>query len=233
MHATFTHGEHIVDIETIDEDKYVHDEWYQNDYSGHLIETWRRDGVLCRDDYPARIIRHIETGQTIYQEFLKNGKTHRVEGAAIITENDDVYKEAYYLDGEIHSENGEPCYTAICKHTQLIIGQAWAKNGEYHREGQPASFSRCPDTGIMEHESYMEYGLLHRDDGPAQIQRDPQTGVMIRENYYLKGALHREGSDLPAVIKRDGQSGVIIETIFYKMGNRISPFPAHDDPFIS
>lgn len=79
--------------------------------------------------------------------------------------------------------------------TDGATGEAYYRDGKYHRQGGPAISSRHADGST---EEYYRDGRLHRKDGPALVWRYA-NGSMV-ERYYRDGKLHRE--DGPAFVQR-------------------------------
>lgn len=192
-------------------------EWYKNGKlhreDGPAIETpgirqeWYKNGKLHRDPEkgPAVITvlndkeyykngelikRESYNGNTMYYD--KDGKFHKTDGPALVTESRDYY----YKHGKLHRTDGPAIYDY--QHNK----EEWYQNGELHRENGPAIYQEGGDT------EYFKNGERHRDNGPAIITNDGD------EEYYKNGELHRDNG--PAVIRYLGEPNE--ELHYYKNG---------------
>ena len=119
------------------------------------------------------------------EEYIVNGDYHRIGGPAIVDDN--AYNK-WYIRGELHSQNDEPCSSYPDGRKE------WRYFGKLHRsKDKPALITSNGD------EYYFNQGQIHRDgDNPSVIFANGDV-------YYHKwGAPHREG-DLPAVICTNGR----------------------------
>ena len=121
------------------------------------------------------------------KEWYLNGELHRENGPAV--EYTDGRKE-WFLDGKRHREDGP----AIEKEDG---SKEWYLNGELHREDGPAV-----EYADGQKEWYLN-GKRHREDGPAVYGGTKFGGVQSdSKQWYLNGELHRE--DGPAIEDDDG-----------------------------
>ena len=101
-----------------------------------------------------------------------NGQLHREDGPAI--ECEDGHKE-WYIHGKCNREDGPAIEGAYGYN-------AWYLNGKRHREDGPA-------LETVGYKAWYIHGKLHREDGPAAEGEG--------KHWYLKGKRHRE--DGPAI----------------------------------
>lgn len=134
-------------------------------------------------------IVYYASNRNQYYAWLVDGKLHREDGPAVISETDGAH--AWLVDGKLHRADGP-----------AVVGsdgsQAWYLNGKLHREDGPAVIEANGS------EAWFVNGVQHRVDGPALI-----STAEIAQEWWVNGKLHRE--DGPAVIigNRDAADGGI------------------------
>ena len=157
-------------------------------------EIWKLDGKLHNHRGPAVIIRQIETGRVVQEEFFERGRRHREIGPAFIVRNDFDEERQWYLEDQLHRKGG-PAIEVECLFNQIRTQEVWIEEGKIHRKCAPARICRDDATGDEISIEYFEDGQLHRiDGGPALIEADPNmAGAIVRYEWYRDGALFREG----------------------------------------
>jgi len=96
-------------------------------------------------------------------EYQLSGKTHRVDGPAIIRPNG---SKIWYCRGKLHRLDG-PCMTNSGN-------EFWYKHGKLHRDEGPAIIWAEGDL------EWWQDGKLHRLDGPAYEGADGHNEFHIR-----------------------------------------------------
>jgi antitoxin component YwqK of YwqJK toxin-antitoxin module len=179
---------------------------------GAIIQEYRQNGQLHREDGPARILTHPHEGVT--EEYYRNGRCHREDGPACLQRlaNGIVVTERWGRNGELHRENG-PAW--IDRHENgIVLSERWFHEPEgLHRTNAPAWIER-DDDGTVTAEYWYHHRLLDRTDGPAWVARNPDGSASDR--YFLNGQLHRD--DGPASIER------------YAPGSAIHQFITENEP---
>jgi antitoxin component YwqK of YwqJK toxin-antitoxin module len=95
-------------------------------------------------------------------------------------DNGNIWIERYYLNGELHRENG-PALIHYDENGNKYR-QAYYISGNPHRE----DYIRYYENGNIIDKSYYLNGKRHREDGPAFI-RYHENGNVLYEHYYLNG----------------------------------------------
>jgi len=204
------------------------------DYTDAIEETWSCNGVLHREDGPAKTITHLQSGRAVLKQFYEYGRLHRNDGPAeilIMREGDTGVLErevSFYQYGIRKREHGKPAVETYDESSGRLIGEIFTNDqGDYHREGGPAVWWRCGNSGVMRLESYYVNDTLHRTNGPALVERDPITGIITEESYFLNG--HRHRTDGPAVLERDGDTGKIVKSEIWANGSRCETYDKRFD----
>lgn len=144
-------------------------------------KTWMRHGITHREDGPA-VIRRTEYGPTV--EWYVNGELHREDGPAVIDyENDGVpFRQQWMQHGKHHRVDGP---ADIWGREDGEHDERWYIDGDLHRENGPALLVyRKGNKGIyLAEESYFLYGDEHRIDGPAVIKYD-EAGHIISHSWH-------------------------------------------------
>jgi hypothetical protein len=187
-----------------------------DDFRGHVAETWRQNGVLHRENGPAVTVKGDNGG--IYEEYYSHGKLHRDDGPARYSKFvvGGGSKEEWFQNDVLHREGG-PAESMIDGETGVVLMEYWVQNGVLHREDGPAVTYRDEKSYIEEFKRWAINGKNHRDSGPAIIERDPETGVTVAEEHYRDGLLHNTGSRA-ALIHRDCDTGLTVQKQWYKKG---------------
>lgn len=103
---------------------------------------------LHREDGPARIERHKETGELFREAFYINGKYHRNNDLpAVISYNNGRVAKYWYINGISHRENG-PAYQFSVNGN--ICQENYYKYGRFHRIGGPAKIVYNDDVIIKD-----------------------------------------------------------------------------------
>ena len=64
----------------------------------------------------------------------------------------------------------------------------YALNGKAGRpDGAPSFIKRDAETEVIVQEAWYKDGLLHREEGPARTTRDRTTGNVLSEQWFLMG----------------------------------------------
>lgn len=93
-------------------------------------QAWEVHGSRHREEGPAFIMRHPETGEVTFEYWSLNDKTHRIGKAASVTTDEE---------------------------TGIITEESWIQNGEYYRaDGGPVYITRDRKTGEIIQELYEE-----------------------------------------------------------------------------
>jgi hypothetical protein len=68
----------------------------------HLTESWKKNGILHREDGPAKISRDRETGAVIREVWIRDNRLHRVDGPAVVSRDPisgRVKRRAWFING--------------------------------------------------------------------------------------------------------------------------------------
>jgi len=163
--------------------------------SGRVIETYYDEqGNLHNDIGPSRI------SSCGCEEWYKHGIPHRDDDKpAYTTCSNHGGSRKWFVDGEVHRENGPAIISEIDKKDKGIYHyqEKWIRNGVEHRDSGPACIeifktSRKIDrkkTEVFKKEViWLKDGVIHREDGPAYISY--LNGLIEYEEYSLRGMLH-------------------------------------------
>jgi len=111
-------------------------------------------------EVPKGYIGHVNASGTQY--WVKNGKLHREDGPALITEDG---LQFWYKKGLIHREDG-PAVIGADGHQEW-----WIDNNQYSKEEFDAIHNKY--TGHIKFangtQKWFKNGQWHREDGPAEI----------------------------------------------------------------
>ena len=166
---------------------------------GTIVEEYRQNGELHRQDGPARVERC--TDDSLIEGYYRNGRFHREDGPAWIQRNPDgiITAERWCRDGELHREDG---FAWIDRdHDGIVVSERWFQEPQgLHRTDGPAWIDRDSDGSISE--SWHQNRLLHRTDGPARIKHDADGSLI--EEYYRNGKLHRDDGPAEIQYRPDG-----------------------------
>lgn len=160
-----------------------------------------------------RMLRHLtkridlDTGVTVEEIYWQNHKKHREpsEGPAVVKRNAEtgaVRLEEYWLDGQLHRENGPA--TIMWTPEGTLSAEQYFWHGIQHREpGEGPALVTYYSTSARG-EIYMRHGKKHRDpkDGPAVISHNPETGAISRQEYWYEGKKVRAPRRGPAPVRR-------------------------------
>jgi len=117
--------------------------------NGTVVEAWRKDGKLHREDGPALVERYPDG--TVIEQWYRNGKLHREDGPAWVRRYPDgTVVERWYRNGKRHYEGG-PAW--VERYPDGTVIEQWYRNGELHREDGPALVEHRPD-GTTESEAW-------------------------------------------------------------------------------
>jgi hypothetical protein len=111
-----------------------------------ISEEWRnKDGQYDRQDGAAYISRDPRSGIVDGEEWMRNGRDHRIGGPAVWCRDDTgvIGVEHYYVDGKLHREDG-PAWTHRDPATGAVISQARYLHGQRltDRRSSPGPVSR-------------------------------------------------------------------------------------------
>ena len=161
---------------------------YQVNSQRFVMEEYKKDGVLHRDDGPASTSYHLN-GVPAKQEYYQNGKLHREDGPAIIRrdENGFATEFEYFVNGQANSKNGPSLFHRNEKGDVDHVAYKQG-SGYLHRTDGPATIS-YDSLGRVTQEGYYQNGKHHRDDGPAAIMYDSSSGAVTNESYFKQGKL--------------------------------------------
>lgn len=123
-------------------------------------EQWLLNGKYHRIDGPARLV-YNRAGRVVEEYWQKDDKMHRIGAAAMIYYRDDGTKTNEY----------------------------WYKDGKLHRTDGPAEIAYNEDE-TMRYVYWYNEGVLHRTDGPAETNYRRGTH-RVSEHWYINGEKQR------------------------------------------
>lgn len=192
-------------------------------------EWWFR-GRRHRENAPAKLVEHKETGVIVEEEWWQKNKRHRTDGPALTNRTVDgkIVEEKWYIDGQLHRPDG-PASWALDRKTGLSLREEWRLHDKKHRTDGPALIKRHSKGHIIQ-EEWRNNGRFHRVDGPAK-RLVSTTGLEYETSWYWKGLLHR--TDGPALVRKDRQTGDVIEAKWFNYGDEVPPPKGFDGPLTS
>lgn len=117
-------------------------------YDDKKGEEWRLNGLLHRDDGPARIYSNGT------KQYYKHGYLHRVGGPAVQANHEYCKKTVYYFEGVIHNSNG-PAYIERWINSELL--KYFEQDKLHHLKG-PAVILRYFNSKIKDDIQYFING---------------------------------------------------------------------------
>lgn len=163
---------------------------------------WYKNGELHRVDGPARII-YFENGQIDEEEWIKDGKSHRINDAPAYIkyfESGKIQQKSWYVDGKRHRNNDAPGY----------------KDGKhyYHVDSPPIiKYFKNAFYGVM---MWLRYGDF-RIDAPAVINYF-ENGQIEKEEWWQNGKHYR--IDAPGIVEYS-ENGTILNNVWYTKNGRL------------
>lgn len=135
-----------------------------------ITELWMIDGVLTREDGPAKVVIQ---GQHSHEIWYYQGLVHRSNGPAvtIISPIDGSpesfeHRVSWYKMGKRHCADGPAIVVMMnMPGNLLIVDQQWYEEGVRHRDAGPAVVEYL--AGQPFKCKHYHRGVLHRLDGPA------------------------------------------------------------------
>jgi hypothetical protein len=167
-------------------------------------KEWYKDGVLHREDLPARITLNRIDGR-LFEYYYYNGEIHRGDGPAI---KEYCISEEYY---DILHEK-KLSIDQIQKHHFNLYKEYWVINNKKHRDDEPAEIHYSAD-GVELKYIWYQNGKKHRsDDSPAEVHCFPNGNIYMLK-WYTHGKIHRE-NDMPSLLIYNSE-GMIIKQKYY------------------
>jgi hypothetical protein len=117
-------------------------------YDDKKGEEWRLNGLLHREDGPARIYSNGT------KQYYKHGYLHRIDGPAVDANHGYCTKQVYYFEGVIHNENG-PAYIEKWSDSELL---KYFENDKLHHLQGPAIILRYLNCKIKDDIQYFING---------------------------------------------------------------------------
>ena len=118
-------------------------EWLANGVARR--EAWQVHGSHHREDGPAFIIRHPETGEITFEYWSLNDVTHRIGKAASVTTDEEtgiITEESWIQNGKYYRADGGPVYITRDRKTGEIIQELFAEDIEQNDTPD----NSCPDS---------------------------------------------------------------------------------------
>lgn len=187
-------------------------------YGAIDIDFYDANGERHCDNGPASIRVNTEYAFVSSEAWYCHGKSHRVDGPAIIDRmyDDDtntvhVRSVLWMQNNDAHREDGpaELTYRLCDDGTMQLTCEEWQQHGTYHRTDGPAyiTYDYLAEQLWPSLEIWYDHDTIHRVDGPASTRytnylmlgkRDFVIAMPVQREWYQYDRLHR--TDGPAVI---------------------------------
>jgi antitoxin component YwqK of YwqJK toxin-antitoxin module len=156
-----------------------------------LEEEYLMNGKRHRLDGPA-FIRYSQDGNTLEEIYYVNGKENRLDGPAYIRYYDNGNKqlEEYYINGEYYRADG-PSLINYYENGNKSTEEYYVGHNRNRLNGP--SLINYYENGNIKYEEYRVDDKLHRSHGPAVIHYY-QNGKIEREEYWLNDKRQRVGA---------------------------------------
>jgi len=131
------------------------------------------------------VVERYSDGSIKSEEWLVDGKRHRIDGPAVVQYRSDgtVEYETWVADGKTHRTDGP---ARVWYHTDGTVEyEEWLADDQFHRTDGPAAV-RYHSDGTVETEEWLVGDKTHRTDGPAYVRYHPD-GTVEYEEWHLDG----------------------------------------------
>lgn len=167
-----------------------------DELDGKLVEIWRLNDAIHRENGPARVV-YGESGDIITQVWYRQNKLHRIAAPAILHNDGGRQEECWYENGIAHRV-GAPAI--VRTYNNIKTSEIWSlATVGLHRLDGPALFECDPSTGVVTQEEWHVNGRRHRTNGPALVHRNSQTGEIYKSEFWQNGRRRQPNNKLPVV----------------------------------